>query len=497
MTRTTLSLPLMVRSRTLRTLVPIVGLAVAIWASPSMPAAGLEEALAGGELLSRPTDHDIMVRALAARSLTAEVEWGTTAGEYDHTSAAVHAEGGDPFEIVLSGLAPDTDYVYRLRIRPDDQPSTPQLGPGRTFHTQRLAGSPFTFVVQTDSHLDENSNPEVYAQALRNALADHPDFMVDLGDTAMTDRCVIGGTDLCSRDRATAYEQIAGRNALMRSYFAQVGHSLQLFLVLGNHEGEAGWIEDGGANNLSIWGVRARKFFYANPEPDRFYSGNGREDPLVGRRQNYYAFEWGDALFVALDPFSNTTRKPTRFTDADMWNWTLGDEQYHWLERTLAESRARFKFVFSHHMTGGSGPEARGGAAFARNFEWGGRNIDGSWGFTDHRPGWAKPIHQLLVDNHVTIWFHGHDHVYVQEMLDGVVYQEVPQPSTRRASAADLAAEYGYLGTSGVNAFASSGHLRVSVQPAEVRVTYVRAVAPGEETPRVHNAEVVTSYVTR
>jgi hypothetical protein len=35
------------------------------------------------------------------------------------------------------------------------------------------------------------------------------------------------------------------------------------------------------------------------------------------------------------------------------------------------------------------------------------------------------------------------------------------------------------------------------VQPAEVRVTYVRAVAPGEETPRAHNAEVVTSYVTK
>ncbi|NDA66846.1 MAG: hypothetical protein EBY09_09410, partial [Verrucomicrobia bacterium] len=249
----------------------------------------------------------------------------------------------EPFDIVVSGLAPDTDYFYRLRSVPDGQPGPAQLGAERTFHTQRRPGSPFTFVVQADPHLDENSNPDVYSQALRNELSDRPDFLVDLGDAAMTDRCVISGNDLCNRDRAVAYQQVASRNALMRSYFAQVAHSLPLFLVLGNHEGEAGWLENGGANNLSVWGTRARKFFYANPEPDDFYSGSQAEDRLVGRRQNYYAFEWGDALFVALDPFAYTMRKPTRYTDADMWNWTLGDEQYHWLERTLAASRARFK----------------------------------------------------------------------------------------------------------------------------------------------------------
>ena len=97
----------------------------------------------------------------------------------------------------------------------------------------------------------------------------------------------------------------------------------------------------------------------------------------------------------------------------------------------------------------------------------------------------------------VSIWFHGHDHVYVAEQLDGVVYQEVPQPSTRRYDSPDLAREYGYLGTMGVNAFPSPGHLRVTVQPTSVQVSYVRAVAPGDETARLHNGEVVTTYEVR
>ncbi len=38
------------------------------------------------------------------------------------------------------------------------------------------------------------------------------------------------------------------------------------------------------------------------------------------------------------------------------------------------------------------------------------------------------PIHQLMVDNGVTIFFHGHDHIYAMEELDGIVYLECPKP---------------------------------------------------------------------
>ncbi len=34
-----------------------------------------------------------------------------------------------------------------------------------------------------------------------------------------------------------------------------------------------------------------------------------------------------------------------------------------------------------------------------------------------------------MVDNHVTIFFQGHDHIFVHQQLDGAVYQTLPQPA--------------------------------------------------------------------
>ena len=32
--------------------------------------------------------------------------------------------------------------------------------------------------------------------------------------------------------------------------------------------------------------------------------------------------------------------------------FTLGDAQYHWFKRTLEQSKAKYKFVFAHHVLG-------------------------------------------------------------------------------------------------------------------------------------------------
>lgn len=97
----------------------------------------------------------------------------------------------------------------------------------------------------------------------------------------------------------------------------------------------------------------------------------------------------------------------------------------------------------------------------------------------------------------MSAWFHGHGHDHVVEQLDGVVYQEVPQPSLDRYDAPNVAAEYGYLGTPGVDVFASSGHVRVSVSPDQVRVEYVRSVAPQDETATRRNGTIAHAYVIR
>ena len=78
-----------------------------------------------------------------------------------------------------------------------------------------------------------------------------------------------------------------------------------------------------------------------------------------------------------LDPFWYTTPKPNK----DGWGWTLGRDQYDWLERTLTQSAAHFKFVFIHNLVGGGFDGlGRGGLEFAQYFEWGGQNPDGSDG---------------------------------------------------------------------------------------------------------------------
>ena len=107
------------------------------------------------------------------------------------------------------------------------------------------------------------------------------------------------------------------------------------------------------------------------------------------QREDYYAWTWGDALFIVLDPFQYTMKKPYAEdlfgegeTDiGDQWDWTLGKDQYDWLKQTLENSNAKFKFVFAHHVTGGVpyeyvstiGPGyVRRGADAAPYFEWGG-----------------------------------------------------------------------------------------------------------------------------
>jgi hypothetical protein len=455
--------------------------------TPTEPAAPSKPTI----VLGRPTDASVVASVKGDAGTDLYFEYGTVSGSYSGQTRSESLPDSGLAVVGLAGLAPDTTYYYRTRYRA--RTATTYLSDvERTFHTKRLAGNGFVFAIQADPHMDGNSSAAVYSQTLANELADHPDFMFDLGDTSMVEKCAIDGTTNCATPSPATADSVRARYLLMRGYFDLACHSVPLFMVLGNHDGETGW-PDPNASSLDTWAVTTRKAYFANPEPDAFYSGSSQSATGVGLRQNYYAFEWGDVLFVVLDPYTYTPSKP----GSNGWGWTLGATQYQWFARTLAASRARFKFVFSHHLLGGNGTDARGGAAFGRFFEWGGRDLDGTWAFDRQRPGWATPIHQLMVDNKVTAWFHGHDHLYAREQLDGVIYQEVPQPSLARYDTPNPGNDYGYQGAVGTNIFASSGHLRVTVGATEVRVEYVRSVAPGDETSTRKNGSIVTSYVVR
>ena len=290
---------------------------------------------------------------------------------------------------------------------------------------------------------------------------------------------------MCDKHRGR--ETAAAQYLAQRYYLSHIANSAHLFLVLGNHDGESGRWLDASPDNLSVWSNLQRKRSFPNPVPNTFYTGNNTPHPQAGILQNYYAWEWGDALFVALDPYWFT---PKQKGNEDNWPRTLGKEQYDWLASTLSKSRAKFRFIFIHHLVGGIGRDARGGSEAAPLYEWGGHNPDGSNAFKEKRPGWPMPIHDLLLKNHVNAVFHGHDHLYVRQELDGIIYQEVPQPGYPRDNTRS-AEEYGYK--SGT-LLSSPGHVRVEVSKDKAVVEYVRTSLPQGERSNIVNSSVADRY---
>ena len=442
-------------------------------------------------VLVRPTETSVTLSVLSHTDAEAQVEYVADTGGTAQRTPTVRLAGGEPALVELSGLRPDTSWSYRLHHRGTDSKANEfAAGDWCSFHTRRDTGSSFTFTIQADSHLDSGVSPAVYERTLANALADRPDFHVDLGDTFMT-------------GKRPDFHEALPQYLAQRYYFGTLCHSAPLFQILGNHDGEEG-TGGRGADEIAGWSFAQRTRWFPGPltgaGDTAMYSG--RTEWRDGKGSNYFAFEWGDALFCMLDPFWPTEGRrrggggqggsENEFTDAS-WGLTLGREQYDWLAQRLASSKAPWKFVFIHHLVGGRGNARRGGVESAPYFEWGGRNADGSDGFARNRPGWPVPVHQLLVKHGVDVVFHGHDHLYVQNQLDGIVYQCVPQPGNARGNTRS-AAEYGY--TSGT-ILGSPGHLRVQVAPDAVRVALVRSVVEGEGSfsgSRERNRDVAHEY---
>jgi hypothetical protein len=420
-------------------------------------------------LLGRPTDHSITLNVIPAQSGEISFDYGDMSGDYDTQTSTVSCTADEPVVVVISGLESNERYYYRLLYRAESGDSW-TAGSEHSFHTQRSPGSTFIFTIITDSHMNGGGgNVALYEQTLDEVRLDHPDFHFDLGDTFWMD----GVTSV-----ATANQRYLNQ----RQWMSVVSHSAAIFLAPGNHENEEGWNFDD-TNSKALLSLHARKQYYPNPVTDGFYSGN--DDPLPeiyggGLREDYYAWTWGDALFVVIDPYHYTINNPYAIAggedndegpgSGDRWDWTLGQQQFNWFKQTIQNSNAKFKFVFAHHMLGGLEDFVRGGAAAAHMFEWGGYDIDGTtWGFNRERPGWGNvPIHQLMVANGVSAFFYGHDHLYAYQKRDGVVYQEVPS-----AGLTGSGLQIYYNDSYTLNLLPSPGYLRVTISPTQAAVDYV------------------------
>jgi hypothetical protein len=449
---------------------------------PGFPRAGDDSAAGRTVVLGRPTDRSMAANVLSDQSVEAYVEYGQASGTYGQSTAAQILPAGQPAEIVLSGLQPDARYYYRLRYRSPGG-GVYAADPESAFRTQRSPGSSFVFGIQADSHPERTKtmfDAALYAITLASAAADQPDFYISLGDDFSVDTL-----------KSVTADTVAQLYLDQRAWLAPLGRSAPLFLVNGNHEQGAAYLLDGTPNNVAVYAQTARNRVFSQPAPDGFYTGDASNVPYIGLLRDYYAWTWGDALFAVIDPYWHSPiavdndyagGDKTR----DLWQATLGAEQYQWLKSTLENSPARYKFVFAHHVNG----TGRGGVEGAGLYEWGGRSPSGSYDFDAKRPGWGLPIHQLMARNKVTIFFQGHDHLFVRQSLDGIVYQECPIPADYTYTDFN---EDAYI--SGVR-FPNAGHLRVTVAPDGVRVEYVRAFLPGDESSSQKNGAVAYSYST-
>jgi hypothetical protein len=457
-------------------------------------------------VLTRPTNESVTASIIMETNGSAYIEYGTSQGNYTLQTAPISVSAGVPAKIIIDGLVSNTLYFYRLAFL-EEGTGTWNKGEEYSFHTQRAANESFTFTITSDSHLGatfSGIDPTRYEQATYNIAADNADFHLDLGDAFLMN-------DAANQTQADAVYDA------QRDYFGNYGHSSPVFIAIGNHENEEGWNFDD-ANSKALLSIKARKKYFPNPVPDDFYTGNSDLLPAIGGdnyREDYYAWEWGDALFVVIDPFQYTMTKPygtitgsgeddDESVIGDQWDWTLGARQYEWFRETLENSSAKYKFVFSHHVVGGqltvSGAAGtpgyvRGGAVAAPYFEWGGQNANGTWGFdaerTDLRFG-DDPIHQLMLDNGVNAFFHGHDHQFVHEERDGIVYQLVPSPSMTEYGF-DLydASSYVQTENSILGNLPNAGHLRVTVSSDEATVEYVRSAISGDG---ISNGAISYSY---
>jgi len=379
------------------------------------------------KLIGAATSSSISISVASNSAVKVFVEFGYDKSTIAGKTPIYNLLKGSTQNISLTNLKANSLVYYKVKYAVGTSKNYSSLTQKsvKTASAQVLSSS--TFAIQADPHMDENSSAAVYEGTLKQIVAASPAFLMDLGDIFMVDK-------LPSKTEAN----IRARFELMKGYYQKLG-SVPLKICLGNHDGELGY------SNFNTKNYRKEYF------------------PEQTGELAYYSFTGPDQLHVVLDPFTYTIKNPT----ANGWEWTLGKTQYDWLVETLKNSKEKHKFVYIHHLLVGD-PQSRGGVEIAMKNEWGGKNNDGTYGFGTNRPGWGKPIHQLLLDYKVGFVFKGHDHLYVKQELDGVIYQTVPQPS-HPGEKIDVT-QYGYTSGKGVG---GSGFLKVSTSGNTAQVDFI------------------------
>jgi hypothetical protein len=214
------------------------------------------------------------------------------------------------------------------------------------------------------------------------------------------------------------------------------------FPVIGNWDGESGCnTPDEIARSMS-----QRLLYAPGPGPDTYPEGGSANG-------DYYAFTWGDALFVVLNVMTYTPTCHLLGYDPGLPDdWTLGAAQLAWLEQTLAHATSKWRFLFIHHTVGGAAGDAED-TAYGRG------------GGQAAYVGEQARIHAMMLQYGVQIFFYAHDHVFTDMVVDGIHYL---LPGSAGAPWKFDSSETGYA-----HYWPDSGYARVEVGPDRAEVDLV------------------------
>ncbi|MBU1245422.1 MAG: metallophosphoesterase [Nanoarchaeota archaeon] len=341
------------------------------------------------DLLGRPTENSITINLINGPDpISAYIEYGILPGNYTNSTEVQNINPNELLEFDIENLNENTQYYYILKAKLQSETEY-SSSIEKTFRTKR--NGPFSFTLFTDSHIDLGfpDNAIRLSTIIEGmSLNDNSDLSFFLGDNI---QIATNGSSIITNESEAIQEYEIFRNAL-------TSLNIPAFFTVGNWEGEPGWEAQ---EDVEV-AINLRKKYFSNPL-DTTYSESGSAN------EDYYAFTWGNALFIVLNVMSYTETDP--FSNHTDETWTLGETQLNWLNSTLQNATEPWKFIMIHHTVGGYWP----------TWIWQGYGRGGGMAAYS---GEQAIVHQMMQDYGVQAFFHGHDHLFTDIVVDKVHYIE-------------------------------------------------------------------------
>ena len=391
--------------------------------------------------LARPTTDSMLITARNGHTdAVAQLEIRPLGeDQWTPSGSKLSVTPGEFLTWTADGLTGGLSYEYRITTAvPGGDPAPASRG---RFTTQRTGEVGFSAALMTDAHtgafVDGTGPIEVLDEVVRNVRRDRPDFVIALGDNVAwsTSRNSPQPDDVGATRAYTMY----------RRHIDPLSMSCPYFGLIGNWEGESGKLPADSVARVA----QVRRRFAPSPNAQTYPQGGSPDE-------DYYAFEWGPVLFVILNVQSYTApsgEQPSPRHDVTVvGDWTLGAAQMGWMEHTLSTSDHPFKFVCIHHAVGGNGATER-------------ETLYGRGGHRASEVGEQKVVHEAMREFGVQAFFFGHDHVFVDEMVDDIHYALPGSCGAPWKFGKDVTGYDRYWG--------DSGHARLSVRPDQATVSFV------------------------